>query len=138
MDEIVEAAARPSESFHDYRLFNGSDADELRERWGDVPTAAGVAEEDGSDLLDEAWEKTRRIFEENLKSVEELVEIYNIDELMENRENARLHFLRLGATVGPSVPLYTETSYPIRDRDELNRYLETHGEVWIVPVVGVS
>jgi hypothetical protein len=138
MDDVVDAAARPIEAFRDYQMFHGDDVARLRERWGDLPAAASLDTQEGAEMLEDAWEKTADVFEENLEAVEEILEIYAPEEIMKNAENARLHFLRLGATVGPSVPLYTENSYPIRDRDELDRYIESNGELWIVPIVGVS
>lgn len=138
MDDIVNAAARPIEAFRDYQMFHGDNVTRLREVWGDLPPAASLETPEGTEMLEAAWEKTVGVFEENLEAVEEILEMYAPEEIMKNAENARLHFLRLGATVGPSVPLYTENSYPIRDRDELDRYIEANGELWIVPVVGIS
>lgn len=138
MDDIVNAVARSVEAFRDYQMFHGDDVARLREVWGDLPSAASLDTAEGAEMLEDAWEKTVDVFEENLKAVEEILEMYAPEEIMRNAENARLHFLRLGATVGPSVPLYTENSYPIRDRDELDRYIEANGELWIVPVVGIS
>jgi hypothetical protein len=138
MDDVVNAAARPIEAFRDYQMFHGDDVARLRKAWGDLPAAASLDTSEGAEMLEDAWEKTEDVFEEELKAVEEILEIYAPEEVMKNAENARLHFLRLGATVGPSVPLYTENSYPIRDRDELDRYIESNGELWIAPVVGIS
>jgi hypothetical protein len=138
MDDVVDAAARPIEAFRDYQMFHGDNVARLHEVWGNLPAAASLDTAEGAEMLEDAWEKTEDVFEENLKAVEEILGMYAPEEIMKNAENARLHFLRLGATVGPSVPLYTENSYPIRDRDELDRYIESNGELWIVPVVGVS
>lgn len=138
LDDVVTATNRAVESFRDYAMFHGDELERLTAVWGEKPSAASLESDEGQALLEEGWNRTKNIFEDNLTAVEEIMEMYTTQEIMENVENVRLHFLRLGATVGPSVPLYTETGYPIRDRRELDQFLDSHGEVWVVPAVGVS
>lgn len=138
LEDVVAATDRPIESFRDYATFHGDGPEGHRSAWGEKPSAATVETDTGQELLEEACERMHRVFEDNLATVEELLETYTAEELMRNADDARRYFLRLGATVGPSVPLYAETGCPIRDRGELEQFLETHGEVWIVPAIGVS
>lgn len=137
MNGVVEAVSRPVESFVDFQMFQGDDVERFTEIWGAKPSAAAVTTPEGEELLEEAKEKTEHEFRRNLKIVENLLESYSAEELMANEENARLYFLKLGATIGPSVPIYAESGVPLRDEREITRFLETHGEVWIVPVVAV-
>lgn len=137
MESLVDAVSRPVESFHGYHMFHGEDVSQLKERWGNQPEAVPLNSETGDIMLEEAWERAEKSFEHDIEKVKELLGRYSTEELMENAENVRRYFLRLGATVGPSVLLYSESGYPIRDRRELDRYLTSHGEKWIVPVVGV-
>ncbi|WP_436936558.1 hypothetical protein [Halovenus marina] len=138
MEDVIDAVSRPYETFQEYKMFQGEDAQDLRETFGEKPAAAPLKTNQGKQLLDEAWEQTEQNFNENLEAVRELLDQYSNEELMKDAEHVRLRFLRLGTTIGPSVPIYTETSYPIRDRDELEHFIDAHGEIWIVPFVGVS
>lgn len=137
-DDVVTSISRPVESFRDYMMFHGDEVEQLREKWGEKPSAASLDSAEGQMLLEEAWNLTEELFMHDLNIVEELLSMYTAEEIMQNAENVRLHFLRLGETIGPSVPLYTESGYSIRDEAELERFLETHGEIWIVPAIGVT
>jgi len=138
LDEVVSAVYRPVESFRDYKMFHDDGKGQLRERWGEKPAAASLDSKEGQALLEDAVERMETIFDESIEAIEKSLELYSRDELMQNAENVRLHFLRLGATVGPSVPLYSEDSYPIRNEADLERFREMHGEIWIVPAIGMS
>lgn len=132
-DIILESVSRPIECFTTYRLFQGDNREELYDRWGQYPLAARITSEVGEELLDIAWLETETNFEENLEIVRDLLESTSAEEIMENRYLARNAFLRVGAFRGQSVPLYGERGAPIRDRQTLEKYLEQHTQLWIVP-----
>lgn len=62
--------------------------------------------------------------------------MYTDEEIMENEDNVRNTFLRIGSFVGESMPLYQERGWAIRDRATLETCLEKFASPWIIPAEG--
>jgi hypothetical protein len=102
-------------------------------RWGELPTAAPVASDDGQDLLERGWETTKEEFVRNLDRVKEAIDELSDEEIMRDEDLARHAFHKVGAYDGPTIFLYTEHGTGIRHRGQLDRLLEESEELWIVP-----
>jgi len=105
-------------------------------RWGDLPTAASINSEEGTELLDRAWSATKEEFERNLNRVKEALDELSDEEIMRDEDLARHAFHQVGAYEGPSIPMYDQHAQGIRHRDQLDRILEEDEDsqtLWIVP-----
>jgi len=102
-------------------------------RWGELPTAAPVASDNGQALLERGWEATKEEFERNLDRVKEAIDELSDEEIMRDEDLARHAFHKVGAYDGPTIFLYTEHGTGIRHRGQLDRLLEKSEVLWIVP-----
>lgn len=135
-DRVVEKCGFPVGCFTEYELFTRPGRERLSERWGEMPQAAPAHSERGQALIEEGWRQTRENFAMNLEEVRSILSMYTDEEIMENEDNVRNTFLRIGTFVGESVPLYQERGRAVRDRSTLNTCLEEFTSPWVVPAEG--
>lgn len=102
-------------------------------RWGDLPVAARVDSDEGSELLERGWNATKKEFQRNLNRVREALDELSDDEIMRDEDLARLAFHQVGAYDGPSIFLYDEHGCGIRHRDQIDCIVDESNNLWIVP-----
>jgi len=129
----VEGYVRYSESSSPLVVVYSRQRDAGKARWGELPTAAPVASDNGQALLERGWEATKEEFERNLDRVKEAIDELSDEEIMRDEDLARHAFHKVGAYDGPTIFLYTEHGTGIRHRGQLDRLLEKSEVLWIVP-----
>ncbi|QFU84464.1 hypothetical protein [Natronorubrum aibiense] len=136
-DRLVGAEPQSCAVFDYYVTFDEEDTTVAgKARWGDLPTAAPITSGEGEELLERAWETTKKEFQRNLNRVKQALEEHSDDEIMRNAGLARHAFKRVGASRGPSICLYDQHATGIRHRGHLDRLLKENDEsetCWIVP-----
>lgn len=133
-DRLVGAGPHGRAEFDYYVTFDDDTSTVAgKARWGDLPVAAPIESADGQTLLERGWSATESEFQRNLDRVKEALRAYDDEEIMHNEDLVRLAFHNIGAYAGPSVSLYDEHAGGIRHREHLDRVLERHDELWIVP-----
>lgn len=133
-DRLVGAVPHAGAVFDYYVTFDEEDTTVAgKARWGDHPVAAPVESEAGQTLLDRGWEATEEEFQRNLNRVKEGLEALSDEAIMRDEDLVRHAFHLIGAYDGPSIFLYDQHGCGIRHRAQLDRMLEEHDELWIVP-----
>lgn len=133
-DRLVGAIPEEGAVFDYYVTFDDESTTVAgKARWGALPVAAPVESDDGQELLDRGWEATKREFERNLDRVREGLEALDAEAIMRDENLVRHACHNLGAYQGPAIFLYDEFADGIRQRERLDRILETDDELWIVP-----
>lgn len=133
-DRLVGADPHSCAVFDYYVCFHREDTTVAgKARWGDLPTAAPIDSEDGQELLDRGWNATKEEFQRNLDRVKEALDDLSDEEIMRDEDLARHAFYQVGAYEGPTIFLYDEHGTGIRHREQLDRLIEEHDDLWIVP-----
>lgn len=133
LDVLIGDMEEPA-VFDDCRMFSVNQGrEDAVDEWGDLPPAVPVGSSEGQDLLDRGWAATKRDFKQNLATVRESLESLTDEEIMNDTNDVRLAFYRLGVLEGPPIHLYDQLGYGIRSRDRLDKILEQYDETWIVP-----
>ena len=125
-----------------------------QERWGDVPAAVNIRHPDAKKLIDDAMEKTWKLFKENIRVVRKLLDAYTDEEIFEERAKeekigsggfdpiriARYYFYCVGQYKGPSVFLYDNDGEGIVTHEHLKNVLNKWNDekykdldIWVVP-----
>lgn len=133
LDVLIGDMEEPA-VFNDFRMFSVNQGREAAvNEWGNLPPAVPVDSAEGQHLLDRGWDATKRGFEQNLETVRESLESLSDEEIMNDTNDVRLAFYRLGVLEGPPIHLYDKLGYGIRSRDRLDKILDQYDETWIVP-----
>ena len=130
---LIGADPHADAVFDYYVTFDEVRAGVGMDRWGDLPVAAPVESGEGRELLERGWQATKREFERNLDRVRSALNDLSDEEIMRNEDLARHAFHEVGAYDGPSIYLYDHHGNGILHRDQLDRILDEHDDLWIVP-----
>jgi len=132
-EPLMGGIREPGAVFDGLHLFKQTDNEDAREAWrNELPAAAPVDSDDGQNLLERGWKATKEEFERRLADARDALDELSVEEIMQNKENARRTFHRLSAYKGPMIFLYHGKG-SIRNRKQLDNLLEEKDDLWIVP-----
>jgi len=134
---VLDRLCGEGEPFDYFSTFNDKHA---LERWGEMPPAVKVCADLGSDkcdkcserfkcytiqtnsMIEEAMQKTKQEFLENLAPMKKLLATHNDDQLFEDH-SFMFRCYQIGQYKGPCVSLYDQDGEGIRDNEHLNHVL---------------
>ena len=132
-DRLVGATPESCAEFDYYVTFDEESRVAGKTRWGELPVAARLDSDEGRDLLARGWNATKEAFEHNLTEAREALADLSDEEIMNNGDFVRDHFMNLGAYAGPPIHLYDEHGNGIRTFEDFAWAYEDLDEPWIVP-----
>lgn len=133
-DRLVGATVESSATFDYYVTFDEEGTHIAgKGRWGELPIAARLDSDEGSELLGRGWNATKEKFERDLAKVREALTSLSDAEIMNNEDLVRHHCRRLGAHAGPPVYLYDNSGHGIRTFEDFVWAYEDLDKPWIVP-----